>query len=242
MKFITLSIVALAVAAGGAASAATNLVTNGNFEQGYTFSTQFNQSINTANGPTGWTSYGTQSYNLYVDPATVKTVETVTQSSELGQRLTNAFTGASPAGGKFVILDGDENYNGKLAQTLTGLTAGKKYAVSFYWGASELQDRSGATTEQLEVGFGNASQFTQVLSTPSQGFEGWFKKRFVFTADASSQVLSFLSHGTPFGEPPVAVLDGVSVTAVPEPATWGLMVVGFGFVGMAARRRTAAVA
>ncbi|MBC7522408.1 MAG: PEPxxWA-CTERM sorting domain-containing protein, partial [Sandarakinorhabdus sp.] len=29
---------------------------------------------------------------------------------------------------------------------------------------------------------------------------------------------------------------------VPEPATWGLLIVGFGMVGVAARRRKAAVA
>ncbi len=33
------------------------------------------------------------------------------------------------------------------------------------------------------------------------------------------------------------VLDDISLNAVPEPATWGLMIVGFGVVGAAARRR-----
>jgi len=33
-----------------------------------------------------------------------------------------------------------------------------------------------------------------------------------------------------------------TVVAVPEPATWGLLVVGFGLVGIAARRRDSAVA
>lgn len=37
--------------------------------------------------------------------------------------------------------------------------------------------------------------------------------------------------------------DGtLSVTAVPEPAAWGLMVLGFGLTGFASRRRSAAVA
>ncbi len=36
-------------------------------------------------------------------------------------------------------------------------------------------------------------------------------------------------------------LDNVSVTAVPEPGTWALMLAGFGMVGFAARRRVASV-
>ena len=38
------------------------------------------------------------------------------------------------------------------------------------------------------------------------------------------------------------VLDNVSVTAIPEPATWALMIAGFGMVGFAARRRAALAA
>jgi hypothetical protein len=41
----------------------------------------------------------------------------------------------------------------------------------------------------------------------------------------------------------VPASDGtLSIAAVPEPALWGLMIVGFGLTGIAARRRTAAVA
>ena len=239
---LILAIAALATA-GAANAAGPNLVTNGGFEDGYTVSTQFNQAIGVGQGPTGWNSAGTQSYNLYVDPATVTTQETITQSSEPGQKLATSFTGPSPDGGKFVILDGDELYNGVLSQTINNTVIGQRYAVKFYWGASQLQDRSGDTTERLEVGFGgNPTQTTATLATPAQGFEGWFAQSFTFTATGTSQLLSFLSHGTPGGLPPVAVLDGVSVAAVPEPAMWGLMIVGFGLVGVAARRRAAVVA
>ena len=59
-----------------------------------------------------------------------------------------------------------------------------------------------------------------------------------FTATGASQVLSFLSIGTPTGLPPIAMLDNVSLTAaVPEPATWAMMFVGFGMIGASARYR-----
>jgi hypothetical protein len=37
-------------------------------------------------------------------------------------------------------------------------------------------------------------------------------------------------------------LDDISLTVIPEPTTWALMVAGFGMVGFAMRRRNRAVA
>ncbi|QXQ08325.1 PEPxxWA-CTERM sorting domain-containing protein [Sphingosinicellaceae bacterium] len=39
-----------------------------------------------------------------------------------------------------------------------------------------------------------------------------------------------------------ALVTGFSFAVVPEPQAWALMIVGFGLVGAAARRRTAVVA
>ncbi len=230
---------AIALAASQAA-AATNLVANGDFEVGYTYSTEFNTWFHPDNGPTGWTSQTFYAFNLYLDPATATTVETSTQYIEGGQKLATSFY-ASPTGGKFVALDGVANNRGPLTQEIDGLTPNKRYVVGFDWGATQLQNRQGQTTEQLIVGFGNATQATPVVTNASQGFTGWQHEAFTFNASGASQLLSFLSLGTPLGLPPMAVLDGVSVTAVPEPAVWGLLVVGFGLVGFAARRRRAIV-
>jgi hypothetical protein len=231
------------------ASATTNLVVNGDFETGYKFSTEFNTSYYPSDGPTGWTSETFYAFNLYLDNTTATTVGARTQYGSDRQDLAPSFV-ASPTGGKFVALDGDSTNRGPLTQAITGLTTGLIYTVEFDWGASQLQNREGATTEQLLVGFGNASQLTAVVANPSQGFTGWFHEKFAFTADAPTQLLSFLSLGTPVGLPPIAVLDGVSVTeggslttgggatgTVPEPATWGLMLAGFALVGASVRRR-----
>jgi hypothetical protein len=49
--------------------------------------------------------------------------------------------------------------------------------------------------------------------------------------------LVFLAQGTPAGGPPVALLDGVTLNAVPEPSTWAMVLVGIGGLGLAARSR-----
>ncbi|QMW24568.1 PEPxxWA-CTERM sorting domain-containing protein [Sandaracinobacteroides saxicola] len=137
-----------------------------------------------------------------------------------------------------MALDGDIFANGPLLQTISGLTPGKKYNLKFYWAATQFQNRVGDTTERLDVSFGGQTRSTATVGGPTHYFAGWFTENMQFTAINSSEVLSFLSIGTPDGLPPVALLDGVSLTAaVPEPATWAMLIAGFGLVGMAARRR-----
>lgn len=60
-----------------------------------------------------------------------------------------------------------------------------------------------------------------------------------FIAAGASTVIGFTyNHDNPGG----FFLDEVSVTVVPEPATWALLIAGFTMVGAAMRRRTVAVA
>jgi hypothetical protein len=47
-----------------------------------------------------------------------------------------------------------------------------------------------------------------------------------FTPTSTSETLSFLAIGTPGGVPPLALLDGVSLSDIPEPASWALLVSG----------------
>jgi PEP-CTERM motif len=142
-----------------------------------------------------------------------------------------------------VALDGSSDIRARLNQTINGLTAGRTYTVGFYWAAAQQAGFFGPTTEQFVVSLGNQAQSTAVWSNPEAGFSGWFREDFSFTAQSGSEVLSFLAVGTPTGQPPFLLLDGVSLqAAVPEPATWAMLIVGFGLVGTMARRRKAAVA
>jgi hypothetical protein len=64
-----------------------------------------------------------------------------------------------------------------------------------------------------------------------------------FVASATSEVLWFFAVGSPSGQPPFALLDGVDVT-VPEPSAVALLIPGLLVLWGARRRyrRAAAVA
>ena len=239
----TFAFAATALLAAGSASAA-NLVTNGSFETvtpGSPASFEFGASFLYPTNVTGWSSPATNAFNLYFDAATATTADAVTRFPGEQQRLSQ-LPSLSPDGGNFIGIDGDTGFNGPVEQLVSGLTAGKSYSVKFYWAGTQLSNRTGETTEQIFVTFGGDTQATGVAVNPTHGFQGWYSENFTFTAHSSSQLLSFLSIGTPNGLPPIALLDGVSVTGVPEAATWAMLVAGFGLVGFAARRRTRAVA
>jgi len=238
-------------ALAGTAIAAPNLVQNGGFEltnpsavhtiggktySGFEFSTAFSY-------PSGVTNWATNNagFNLLFDSATATTNDADTRytNSEPQKLAFENYGGPSPNGGNFVALDGDIDANGPMTQTITGLTAGKNYLLTFYWAATQLSNRVGETTEKLEVSLGGQTQTTATVTNPTHGFQGWFNEAFVYTASAASAVLSFLSIGTPTGLPPVALLDGVSLTelppsTVPEPMTLGLL--GAGLLGLGAAR------
>lgn len=232
----------------GTAMAAPNLVLNGDFELN-TFTnissgrgTEFGASYAPGGqNLTNWNSLSTNAYNIYLRPATASSTtfdNRFTGGGGTAERLATSFgTTASPTGGNFVALDGDTSFNGPLTQQINGLTIGRSYTLAFYYAASQVQSRTGATTEMLEVSLGAETHTTPTLAIPSAGFSGWVAQAITFTATGTSELLSFLSIGTPSGLPPIALLDGVSLTEVPEPASLVLLGAGLFGVGMVRRRK-----
>lgn len=86
---------------------------------------------------------------------------------------------------------------------------------------------------------GGQTRSSTTSTLPSQGFSGWMTQKLTFTYDGTSNVLSFLAVGTPACQPPMLLLDGVSLSAVPEPGMAGILLVGGLGLAAASRRRRA---
>jgi MYXO-CTERM domain-containing protein len=152
----------------------------------------------------------------------------------------SAIPASSPSGGNFVALDGSFE-TGPLSQQLTGLTIGNQYDLSFYWASAQQTGfpAPGGLTERLQVSLGGQKITTNTVTYPEYNYVDWAKVTMTFTADAVNPVLSFLSVGTPDGQPPFALLDGVSLEAVPEPSS--CFIGALSLAGLLLRRRRHAV-
>ena len=95
----------------------------------------------------------------------------------------------------------------------------------------------GPTTEAWSVTLGNQTLTTDVLPNQNHGFTGWKQATLSFVVTNTTEVLSFLALGTPAGVPPFSLLDGVSISQVPEPTSLALLGLFVGGTGLMARRR-----
>ncbi|HLK65424.1 MAG TPA: hypothetical protein VKU19_18425 [Bryobacteraceae bacterium] len=221
--------VGLLTLASSTQALANNLIVNGGFEQTTNGLGQFDDLTQA----TGWTSAplnGQLAYNFLFGPGTADTTGENGQYGNLqlwgpNNGSNNGLPATSPDGGNFVAADGAFQ-TAPITQVVNGLTPGADYTVSFYWAGAQQSGFSGATTEQWQVSLGAQTQSTPILDNADHGFTGWQLASFTYTATQASEVLSFLAAGTPDGEPPFSLLDGVSMSAAPEPGTAGLLVGG----------------
>ena len=135
----------------------------------------------------------------------------------------------TPAGGHFLTVP-----NSQSSGTATFLLGGSYSAVSFYWGSIDDYNKLevlGAGNAVLGTYFGNglpaptAANGDQAAPTSN--------RRVFFQSDAAPIVgFRFTSTNYAFETDTYA-----GIAAVPEPATWAMMIGGFGLVGGMARRR-----
>ena len=132
---------------------------------------------------------------------------------------------------------------GSIAQTIA-TTAGKTYGVSFYMAANPDDNSHGYSEKELSVNASGSATKVFSFNDPQATYQdlGWTKMTYEFTAVSSSTVLTFadidpsvntpgsLYYGTP-GSPYGAALDNVSISAVPEPSVWIMMLGGIGIAG-----------
>ena len=232
---------AAVLAAALAPAQATPVIINGGFETlspATTGSTEFGTRYG-GQVVTGWTTGG---YNFLFKPGTA---DTTGAANEFGQQLmlwgpgngsANGLTASSPAGGNFIGADGAYG-QAAIQQTITGLDVNSVASITFYWAGAQQYNFDGATTEAWQVSLGGETHSTPVVSNLNHGFTGWQKTTLSFVVTSTTEVLSFLAIGTPAGVPPFSLLDGVSITEVPEPTSLALLGAGLGAAGLLSRRR-----
>lgn len=186
---------------------ATNLVTNGSFEQ-------------VANGGT----QGAGSWSVY------SSIPGWTGQPNIEVR--DSIAGVAQDGSNFVELDTDyvKNTNSSMFQNIAGTGAVK---LSFWYSA---RPNTAAGTNLLSFALGNSTGSVLNNTGNNTGSHSWQQYVGYFNLDADGlTTLSFSAGGKQdsYG----GSLDNVVVTAVPEPETYALMLAGLGIVGAIARRR-----
>jgi choice-of-anchor C domain-containing protein len=131
-------------------------------------------------------------------------------------------------------IDLSGNGEGKISQTITGLTKGHEYEISF-WLAGNPDGGPGGKTGTIKVtANGTAYKFDYPVTDQTHSNMDWVPETLDFTATGKTTLLQFVSTtNSPYGP----VIDNVGIMSIPEAPTWGMMLVGFAGIGFAAFSR-----
>ncbi len=178
--------------------------------------------------PAGWTIFA----------GTPDVMDALNNVGQIGTTRFGAAPAASPDGGTWVGLGADVDFIERFGQTLTGLTVGQAYTVSWFAGNFGYDSPNFKYLGTNAISVMVDDELIGSGAALSLGSD-WYAQSVSFTAKDTTQLLSFtLATSTKA----YMSIDGIAVTtsAVPEPATWMLM--GLSLVGMSGvmRRRTRA--
>lgn len=148
----------------------------------------------------------------------------------IGGGTDGSFEADTPCSGAPCTDPADTGGNAKLGQLLSGLTAGSSYTVSF-------DARSNGTTpNELDLYVDGALKLN--LTNFAASYSSY---SFDFTALGTTADFAVYGRNDPY----ISEVDNFRLSdagAVPEPATWALMLGGFGLAGAALRRRRSGLA
>ncbi len=201
--------VAAAAMVSTPAMAATNIVTNGGFEQPGVTGTCCTTSP--SDPLPGWT-VGSGNVNVVLG----------TFGSTNGNLAYEAT--------QYLDLIG-QGGSGSISQSLATVV-GQSYKLTFAYAHNLFP--GGTNAASAGFAFGGLTG-TVSHSSGSTNDLDWQIYTGYFTATSTSTNLSFTNLTPTVGNAGV-LLDGISVSAVPEPATWAMMIAGFGLVGGTMRR------
>ncbi len=234
MQRIALAAVA-AVLATSPALAATNLVTNGSFESGLT----------------GWTIGGIDNDSPLYPPAAITLGSaSAYPTGAFGEAVPANGPGSAspdPVGTRAAYFVSDFTVNQSLSQSVA-LAAGN-YQIGFSaYAPSNGYDNAGEAFFSGTIGGVTLASYA-VSSRPGTTWQniagnltiaspGIYTVNFVFNTDL------FPSKDVVIDQVYIIASDtgGPVIPAIPEPATWAMLIAGFGLVGAAMRRRQAALA
>ncbi len=264
--FSTFVIAAISLASPFLSSSAhADLVTNGGFEYGY-YASPLDPSGNGGVAVGGGTTQGYQvdlpatgtvpgSYGWNTGPRdpTTGDVTAVLVNNLGGPAYFLNSPGGGPHGGYVAAVFTDGTYQSYITQVLTGLTIGQTYRLG-YWISNQIGDAPSTTTSgpdftynSLTVALGGNDTGTAITGATNifgpvqlQVPLGWTYETQDFVASGSTSIrLSFIGGSNTAGD----LLDDVSVVAVPESSSFGvLMGAALLAFGTAARFRRRSVA
>ena len=190
----------LFLAASGIASA-SNLLINGSFE-------------NPAQAEGTWKVYAS--------------IPGWTTTTGPGLEIRNSIVGEAQDGQNFVELDSHyaTDTNSAITQTISGLTAGATYEVS-YWYSPRINQPT--TTNWIKALWNGTEQ--GAVSGKGGSANNWINYTFLVTALTGTNSLTFSAFGT--DDSLGGNIDNVSLSAVPLPAAawlFGSALLGFGAV------------
>jgi hypothetical protein len=154
--------------------------------------------------------------------------------------------GPSPNGSNYYLADAWSTFQSPLQQTVAGLIVGRSYTLTFYQASGQedclfddgtncdpTQPPLNTETQQWQVTFGTETHSSTLITTPIHTSTPWTQQALVFTATATSQLISFLAVGSPDNGPPLIMLDGIDLELdSPEPGPVGLVAGGLALVAL----------
>lgn len=219
---VLLSAAALSLFAAAKADA-NNLIANGSFEDpGITF--PWYENFGTSTGDPNYAGVGVNIPGWTITTNNVDIVSDLTS------------TPAAADGNQYLDLVGTGNSGGISSQAFTTV-AGQTYTLSFAYGNNPWSTSTASALIQVLID-GLSANITHDTSTTSAIDWTTFSMNFVGTGNPMT--LSFLT--TVGGNNGGVLLDDISVSATPLPATWTMMLTGLIGFGLVVYRRRVKVA